>query len=375
MIQDDEGPLLASPTAQQMRLPQTKSPKPSDIIEPNDYPPPLEPPFTLKFKQASKPEQGSNRLYRKPRVRGGATRHAGQGSGRGGSTRSKPLARSSTPAVQETPAADTTAPNEPLQFKDGMPEADRFLFDLRRKYDNNKGKGMWGPITTEYNKRFGTDFDRAALQMRISRAKSKYVQWGEKDVSVAPGCRAAIPLCLFTSPESVSDTSNAPQDQILVEAARQVERQYYRQVHLKYKELGGNPQADFNVGNVEMRMVELGLSHVFMEPWKGDPKMSTRRRRKLNERQRQTTSKDEGNDRGQEPALAPQGTGYHHHHQYPQQSMQPAVSENATRNSAHTAELSPSVRQQVLDEIEGRGYDLEPSQDGHFGAGGNDNKA
>ncbi|CRK47108.1 hypothetical protein BN1723_020193, partial [Verticillium longisporum] len=82
---------------------------------------------------------------------------------------------------------------------------------------------MWDPITREYNERFKTQFDRAALQMKVSRAKSKWIQWHEKD------------------------------DTILVEAARQVEQQYYRQVHLKFKELGGNPQADFNVGNIEMR--------------------------------------------------------------------------------------------------------------------------
>lgn len=71
---------------------------------------------------------------------------------------------------------------EPLRFKEGIPETDRYLFELRRKYDDNKGKGMWDPIAADYNQRFGVSFDRAALQMRLSRAKSKWVQWSERDV-------------------------------------------------------------------------------------------------------------------------------------------------------------------------------------------------
>ncbi|EEY21268.1 conserved hypothetical protein [Verticillium alfalfae VaMs.102] len=65
-----------------------------------------------------------------------------------------------------------------------MPDTDKFLFELRAKYSDNKGKGMWDPITREYNERFKTQFDRAALQMKVSRAKSKWIQWHEKDVSL-----------------------------------------------------------------------------------------------------------------------------------------------------------------------------------------------
>ncbi|KAG7110877.1 hypothetical protein HYQ45_017429 [Verticillium longisporum] len=211
--------------------------------------------------------------------------------------------------------------SEPLGFKEGMPDTDKFLFELRAKYSDNKGKGMWDPITREYNERFKTQFDRAALQMKVSRAKSKWIQWHEKD------------------------------DTILVEAARQVEQQYYRQVHLKFKELGGNPQADFNVGNIEMRMVELGLSHVWMDAWKGDVKMSTRRRRKLNERQRSTaTPRDDDRGRQQLPSATPSSFI----HDY---SVRDDLPNNAS--SFATIGLSPGEREQVLNDIDTRAYKLE----------------
>ncbi|KAM0283897.1 hypothetical protein ACHAQH_002279 [Verticillium albo-atrum] len=187
-----------------------------------------------------------------------------------------------------------------------MPDTDRFLFELRAKYSDNKGKGMWDPITREYNDRFKTQFDRAALQMK---------------------------------------------DTVLIEAARQVEQQYYRQVHMKFKELGGNPQADFNVGNIEMRMVELGLSHVWMDAWKGDAKMSTRRRRKLNERQRSTAaSRDDGRGRHHIPPSASSSfvQGF---------SNQDDMS--GTTSPFATIGLSPGDREQVLSDIDARDYKLE----------------
>lgn len=139
---------------------------------------------SLKMRRSQQQQNSGNRIFRKPKVRGGARNAAAAAPRRDGSSKTKHSAAKADPKT-EAPDEDVAPSNEPLQFKDGMPDTDRFLFELRRKYDNNKGKGMWDPITREYNERFNTQFDRAALQMRISRAKSKYVQWGEKDVSVA----------------------------------------------------------------------------------------------------------------------------------------------------------------------------------------------
>ncbi|CRK39109.1 hypothetical protein BN1723_000660, partial [Verticillium longisporum] len=251
------------------------------------------------------------RVAKRTRIRG---RQAPQSTGGREGTGEKDAPRS-------TAFPPSHGSSEPLDFKEGMPDTDKFLFELRAKYSDNKGKGMWDPITREYNERFKTQFDRAALQMKVSRAKSKWIQWHEKD------------------------------DTILVEAARQVEQQYYRQVHLKFKELGGNPQADFNVGNIEMRMVELGLSHVWMDAWKGDAKMSTRRRRKLNERQRSTaTTRDD--DRGRQQL--PSATSSSFIHDY---SVRDDLPNSAS--SFATIGLSPGEREQVLDDIDTRAYKLE----------------
>lgn len=159
----------------------------------------------------------------------------------------------------------------------------------------------------------------------------------------------------------------------MIEAARQVEQQYYRQIHTKYKELGGNPQADFNVGNIEMRMVELGLSDVWMEAWKGDPKrMPIRRRRKLNERQRNagsaaTTSRG---DRVNNGAAGGQASSYFQGQPQQQQQQQQDPSRNLSSYNDFAASristfpivhLTPEDQEQVMADIESRGYPLDGS--------------
>ncbi|KAL2756742.1 hypothetical protein ACRALDRAFT_2041356 [Sodiomyces alcalophilus JCM 7366] len=288
------------------------------------------------------------RSFKKPRVRarvaslgrsGGGHSPGEDGSGGGDAQQNKGPIKDQQGSGQQANAA------EPLRFKDGIPETDRYLFELRQKYDDNKGKGMWDPIAADYNQRFGVSFDRAALQMRLSRAKSKWVQWSERD------------------------------DHALIEAARQVEQQYYRQVHLKYKELGGNPQADFNVGNIEMRMVDLGLADVWMEAWKGDPKkMPIRRRRKLNERQRSSAaaSRNEGMNTG-----AGGQTSYLPHHPGQQQQQQPSYDEFAPSriSTFPTVKLTPEEHERVLADIENRNYPLEGSASPEAASGDEDGVA
>jgi hypothetical protein len=79
---------------------------------------------------------------------------------------------------------------EPLRLKDNAPEEDRFLLELRQQHHSSKGKGMWDEICKAYEARFGKRYEKAALQMKLTRAKSKWVIWSENDVSYQP----------FTSP-------------------------------------------------------------------------------------------------------------------------------------------------------------------------------
>lgn len=76
-----------------------------------------------------------------------------------------------------------TRSEETIRFKDDIPEEDRYLIELRMQYHGLKGKTMWDDIGTEFAKKFGRRPGKAALQMKLSRAKPKYIQWSDEDVS------------------------------------------------------------------------------------------------------------------------------------------------------------------------------------------------
>ena len=80
-------------------------------------------------------------------------------------------------------------PDETLQFRPGIPEEERFLLEQRIRFHNLKGKTMWDAISAEFTKRFNKTPDKAALQMKLTRARQKYILWSKKDVSPA---RAAL---------------------------------------------------------------------------------------------------------------------------------------------------------------------------------------
>lgn len=76
-------------------------------------------------------------------------------------------------------------PGEPIQFKPGIPEEERFLVEQRMRLSDVKGKTMWDDIGAAFEKRFHKKPEKAALQMKLSRAKSKWIQWSKRDVSTA----------------------------------------------------------------------------------------------------------------------------------------------------------------------------------------------
>lgn len=87
--------------------------------------------------------------------------------------------------------ADQTPPDEgecePLKLNDKAPVEDRFLFELRQKYIGEKGKGMWEDISAEYAAKY-QPMEKAALQMKISRAVAKYGEWPPTEVSLENHC-------------------------------------------------------------------------------------------------------------------------------------------------------------------------------------------
>lgn len=51
------------------------------------------------------------------------------------------------------------------------------------KHEDMKGKTMWDAIAVAFAKRFGKKAEKPALQMKLTRAKQKWVIWPKKDAS------------------------------------------------------------------------------------------------------------------------------------------------------------------------------------------------
>lgn len=74
-------------------------------------------------------------------------------------------------------------PEETIQLRPGIPEEERFLLEQRMKFHDRKGTTMWDAILAEFTKKFNKTPEKAALQMKLTRARQKYVVWSKKDVS------------------------------------------------------------------------------------------------------------------------------------------------------------------------------------------------
>lgn len=86
---------------------------------------------------------------------------------------------------------------EELTLRDDAPEDEKYLFQLRNEFLSEKGKGMWDEIKAKYSEKHQGNWEKAALQMKLSRALVKFGQWPEKEVSFHPSCPGAISFFLF----------------------------------------------------------------------------------------------------------------------------------------------------------------------------------
>lgn len=103
--------------------------------------------------------------------------------------RRTPRASSRQQGQAQRPDAQQTDQNQPddaeclpLKLSDNAPPEDKFLFELRQKFICEKGKGMWDDIAASYAAKYQV-MEKAALQMKISRAVAKYGEWPDKEVS------------------------------------------------------------------------------------------------------------------------------------------------------------------------------------------------
>lgn len=94
------------------------------------------------------------------------------------------------PAVDKNPPASrgstssskSSAPPPKLELSDDCPEKLRYLLDLRYRFQDGKGKGMWETIHQRWADRYEPKA-KEALQMDVNRAVYKYGIWPASEVS------------------------------------------------------------------------------------------------------------------------------------------------------------------------------------------------
>ncbi|KAL1839420.1 hypothetical protein VTJ49DRAFT_1521 [Mycothermus thermophilus] len=151
---------------------------------------------------------------------------------------------------------------EELTLRDDAPEDDKFLFQLRKEFLSEKGKGMWEEMKAKYTEKHAGNWEKAALQMKVSRAVARYGVWPQKEI------------------------------ERLKEAYAYVESMRYQIILARMKENGGCRCWDWKPQHIEAMLVKLG----YEEPVK-DEKTGSRRRR-----QQKAAARRQGSPQQQHPA-------------------------------------------------------------------------
>lgn len=96
----------------------------------------------------------------------------------------------STPVI---PSIEDDDEKEELTLRDDAPEEEKLLFGLRKKYIHEKGKGMWEEMKAQFTAKNKGHWEKAALQMKVSRAVAKYGVWPQREVRVPPSSSQLAP--------------------------------------------------------------------------------------------------------------------------------------------------------------------------------------
>ncbi|KAJ2892864.1 uncharacterized protein MKZ38_009276 [Zalerion maritima] len=166
---------------------------------------------------------------------------------RGPTKRKAPAARAKGATGKGAAAAKKPKTNDQkskLKLKPGTPEEAKFLLRMRIELDSEKGKGMWDMITDAYAEKYGAK-PRPTLQMRIERLSLKWFEWDRSE------------------------------DDILKEAVKRADDNYFATVLQNMKELGGTLAWDYKPKHIKKRMVEIGLADM-----SDDDTQRNRRKRK-----------------------------------------------------------------------------------------------
>ncbi|KAL2023604.1 hypothetical protein VTK56DRAFT_1761 [Thermocarpiscus australiensis] len=133
---------------------------------------------------------------------------------------------------------------EELTLRDDAPEDDKYLFQLRKQFLSEKGKGMWEEMKAKYSEKHQGNWEKAALQMKVSRAVAKYGEWPKREI------------------------------ERLLEAHRYIEERRYQLILARMKENGGCRVWDWKPQHIEAMLVKLGMEEPTI-----DEKTGSRRRR------------------------------------------------------------------------------------------------
>ncbi|KAK3942782.1 hypothetical protein QBC46DRAFT_379428 [Diplogelasinospora grovesii] len=225
----------------------------------------LAPPHPSQFRPQPMPRPGAIEDLRDPTVLLNAYQaqlpHIPISPSRRAPSRRKPSStkRGSDRTPKDSPqtgAADAQSVNngqgadddgEELSLRDDAPEDDKYLFQLRKEFLSEKGKGMWEEMKARYTEKHQGHWEKAALQMKVSRAVAKYGVWPEKEI------------------------------ERLREAHRFYEEKRYNLILARMKENGGCKVWDWKPQHVEAMLVKLGID----EPTVDEKTGSRRRRNKM----------------------------------------------------------------------------------------------
>lgn len=234
---------------------------------------------------------------------------------------------------------------EELTLRDDAPEDDKYLFQLRKEFIAEKGKGMWEEMKAKYSEKHQGNWEKAALQMKVSRAVAKYGVWPKTEVSPLP----------LSHPPPVADLF--PQIERLREAHQYFEEKRYQMILAHMKENGGCRVWDWKPQHIEAMLVKLGVEEATV-----DEKTGNRRRNKKLARRRTTSTQNTHQHHTQNMMNDwPNALGLHPgYHQHPHMAHQQhrASFEMLADDGIPPPAFSPEQENEILDQI----YSKQPPQ-------------
>ncbi|KAM7224409.1 hypothetical protein V8F06_000190 [Rhypophila decipiens] len=194
--------------------------------------------------------------------------HVTLSPGRRAQPRKKAMARKASRTPKTSPHTGMDGQNginghvddddrDELTLRDDAPDDDKYLFQLRKEFISEKGKGMWEEMKAKYSEKHQGNWEKAALQMKVSRAVAKFGVWPKKEL------------------------------ERLREAHRYYEEKRYQLILARMKENGGCKVWDWKPQHIEAMLVKLGVEEPAI-----DEKTGTRRRKNKTAARRRANSQN-----------------------------------------------------------------------------------